>query len=105
MDSTGWCGKRFLAEKGQELQKKHQSITQSVSFTLKTTWQHCGDEKESCKTGNDACKNVVNVGERNDPGERLAEGKHLSALELRLIYVSLMATNQMLPRLQLFIFS
>lgn len=69
-------------------------------FTLRTTRQHCGDEKESCKSGNDACKNVVNAGERNDPGKRLAEGKHSCAAELRLIYVLLTATNQMLPRLQ-----
>lgn len=38
-------------------------------FTLRTTRQHCGDEKESCKSGNDACKNVVNVGEEMTRGK------------------------------------
>lgn len=70
MDSTGQSGKCLLAERDRNSKRRwHQSIVQSVLFTLKTARQHCGDEKEGCKTGNDACKNVVNVGERNDPGK------------------------------------
>lgn len=43
--------------------------------------------------------NTVNVSDRSNPEERKAGGKPSRALELHLIYVSLTATHQTLPRL------